>query len=644
MKGNCLTRRLSGLMAIRGLILALVLVIGGGCEETRTGGQILPALGVTFVGPQALVPGSRLVVRGTGFVLPEAAELTVQLDGLLAGVPFAVSAPADRIDDETVVVTIVGDLQQVLIPPGADLSRLAGRLTVTRRARDANGNLGEAESQGRDFDLTVSQTITPELVSVAPEQLYVGELVTLTGSRFLFPSEGVTLVELSGQIVTAAPARLIAVQGLQVPAIPSGDERDAIDFVLTPDVLGIIPGRFTGTMRVINSSRVGITTVSEPVAVDLPLAPPRIDEVTPLAASRGQWIRVRGRGFLAADGLLQAAMVLVLDGTFRPAIGGQIALTGPRALTLVPDIQLDNQLVSTVLRVGRDGSGQLTGLGLIAGTFEGTISPWLFLGPDLVKGEALSFTFQVLPQKQVVYLRELPGFDDALVEFGLLAEKAAVKARILEVCVRDYQGVHIEFTWDEPTEYAEYGVVEIAGRDPNGTGLFGLDNTSGKDVGNLRFNDIIGGYNADTQAEGYSAYGGIFPAEFMNLSARLGDNPLSSQRFDDVFGPVAPALDGKPAERGELDAGGARAADIREAVRVYGNLVGSTVSHEIGHSLGLANVDGQFHNAGDNPGWIMDSGTFRTFEERGEVDGQGPSFFEPESMNYLRGILPLPVQ
>ena len=61
----------------------------------------------------------------------------------------------------------------------------------------------------------------------------------------------------------------------------------------------------------------------------------------------------------------------------------------------------------------------------------------------------------------------------------------------------------------------------------------------------------------------------------------------------------------------------------------------------MGHSLGLANLDGQFHNIGDNPGWLMDSGSNRPFEERAELDGQGPSFFEEASLTYLKTILPL---
>ena len=70
----------------------------------------------------------------------------------------------------------------------------------------------------------------------------------------------------------------------------------------------------------------------------------------------------------------------------------------------------------------------------------------------------------------------------------------------------------------------EYGIVDC-GEDPNGSGLFGLDNTAGKDVGNERFDDVIGGFNADTRAQGYAAYGGIRVGA-LNLSPTLSDSPL----------------------------------------------------------------------------------------------------------------------
>jgi hypothetical protein len=69
--------------------------------------------------------------------------------------------------------------------------------------------------------------------------------------------------------------------------------------------------------------------------------------------------------------------------------------------------------------------------------------------------------------------------------------------------------------------------------------------------------------------------------------------------------------------------------------------VGSTVSHELGHSLGLADPKGtRFHNLGDGPNRLMDKGGSRPFEERAELMGQGPSMYCQEAYEYLREILP----
>jgi hypothetical protein len=76
-------------------------------------------------------------------------------------------------------------------------------------------------------------------------------------------------------------------------------------------------------------------------------------------------------------------------------------------------------------------------------------------------------------------------------------------------------------------------------------------------------------------------------------------------------------------------------------VFVIGNLIGGTLSHEIGHSLGLANpyADG-FHDAGDEPNRLMDAGGDRPFLERAELQGKGPGVFCDDEYTYLRQILP----
>jgi hypothetical protein len=77
------------------------------------------------------------------------------------------------------------------------------------------------------------------------------------------------------------------------------------------------------------------------------------------------------------------------------------------------------------------------------------------------------------------------------------------------------------------------------------------------------------------------------------------------------------------------------------AVFVLGNLIGGTLAHEIGHSLGLANpfMDG-FHDNGDEPNRLMDSGGDRPFLERAELQNLGPGVFCDDEYKYLRDILP----
>ena len=265
---------------------------------------------------------------------------------------------------------------------------------------------------------------------------------------------------------------------------------------------------------VVNVNDVAGTVTSSPLPVrGLRLEGPIISDMTPLAASRGQWIELTGKGFTAPDGLLQVATILLLEGQFQPRLGGPLVeLRGPNALTLVPDRRPATHSWGRCCGWASTPMAIWKAWGFCRGRLPEPWRPWSFSGADSTKGRGLPITFEVLPQRQVIYLKLLPAFESALAEFGLLLQKEAIKARVLEVLQRDYANVSITFTYEVPTAYAEYGVVEIAGRDPNGTGLFGLDNTSGKDIGNLRFDDIVGGFNADTQSMAMLPTGASFRA------------------------------------------------------------------------------------------------------------------------------------
>jgi hypothetical protein len=120
-----------------------------------------------------------------------------------------------------------------------------------------------------------------------------------------------------------------------------------------------------------------------------------------------------------------------------------------------------------------------------------------------------------------VFVSFLSSFSETLRTFGLRAVETDVRAQLLDKFRRTYAGVNVEVRDAPPDDYyvGGYAVVEIGGPDPNGRGLFGYDNTPGKDVGNLRLHDRIGGANAEVQEDGYPGYGGIFVESFLCWSS-----------------------------------------------------------------------------------------------------------------------------
>ena len=133
--------------------------------------------------------------------------------------------------------------------------------------------------------------------------------------------------------------------------------------------------------------------------------------------------------------------------------------------------------------------------------------------------------------------------------------------------------------------------------------------------------------------------------------ARLDVDPT---HFDAIFDAVRPDT-GTPVSAAEVRAGIPALGDDRRlprcarsrrrrigcAVFVLGNLIGTTLTHEAGHSLGLADPTGEaFHDPGDGVNRLMDAGGDRPFEERAELLGQGPAVFCGDEYIYLRTVLP----
>jgi hypothetical protein len=323
-------------------------------------------------------------------------------------------------------------------------------------------------------------------------------------------------------------------------------------------------------------------------------------------------------------------------------------------LTLVPAFDSGQHLRYVLDET--DALGQVIDLRRASGTLTGQIAPLTRKGNDEADGDATPVTLQLLPVKQVIYVRFMPSYQASLALYGVGNAQADVQKRIFSVAARDYAGVNVELRATPPTDFALYSEVDVEGPDPNALGLFGYDNTPGKDVGNMRLFDRIGGVNATTQSDGYPGYGGIFVDNFMVYSdhpaSRVQGQGIGTGDFDRVFDALRPDT-GSPVSEPEARAGikaltsGSACGTARDrativacGVFVLGNLVGTTLTHEVGHSLGLADPTGElFHDPGDAPDRLMDAGGDRPFLERAELQGQGPGVFCGDEYVYLRGIL-----
>jgi len=339
-------------------------------------------------------------------------------------------------------------------------------------------------------------------------------------------------------------------------------------------------------------------------------------------------------------------------------LAGTFTRTGstpvPISMTLIPEF-VGGRLVRYVINTD-DELGQALDLRKDTGKFTGSLTPIVSYGADRVRGASKQASFAIAPVKQVVHLRFEPSYVEGLRDFGLRAVDKRIRERIIEVCKRAYQGVNIEFRTEPVTDFALFAAVELVGVDPNGTGLFGYDNSPGKDNGNERLYDLLGGVNALTQTDGYPGFGGVFVRSLMGFSKHPSGGvksvPGADNLFDRMFDPFRPDQGGDPVRAADLAGalpqvtGAACPADDRKqqvacAIFVMGNLIGGTLAHEIGHSLGLANPYMQgFHNAGDAPNRLMDAGGDRPFVERAELEGMGPGVFCDDEYAYLRVILP----
>ncbi|MEM1030496.1 MAG: hypothetical protein AAF928_01090 [Myxococcota bacterium] len=632
-------------------------VLLGGCTDGEPDAEVPPPVSsdpvidmeIDDIAPGTLVPGSTLVIGGRNFVPDFAGPTTLTLEGEVDGVRASLALPARFVDYERLEVTWSGD-------------GMGGRREGTFRgqaALEAESDLDARWHRSIPAPLTLrfAPHLTPRVDGLEGNVAFVNDRITVRGDDFLLGrDEGVTvaLVEgcfrpSDGTVCTPVGPTTIA-----APAVEATD-RTTVTFPFSPAIAGIAPGTFEGSVAVRNQHPDGTTLGPDPQPLVATIAPPVIAGLSTPSASLGQYVDIDGRGFVGPrDGDPLAVTTVVLTGTFTPDGGGSPFDTD---LTLVSEFVGGNR-VRYVLNE-EDELGQAIDLRTITGRYAGTATPTVTDGAATVVGTSIDVSLEIAPVRQVVWLRYRPTYTESLRRFGLRAADRAIRQRVREVVERDYGGVNVVLREARPEDYALYSEVELSGPDPNGIGLLGYDNTPGKDVGNLRLYDRLGGVNALTQSDGFPGYGGVFIESLFVFSEDPGALSVAAGRghplFDRIFDPFRPDRDGTPATREEVDAApppltsGAgcptvsadRPGQLACAVWTLGNLIGGTLSHEIAHSLGLADPHGEaFHNLTDKQGALMDRGAERPFVERAELDGAAPAVFCTQNYAYLQGILP----
>ena len=646
---------------IRGVLatgLAFASVFALSCSSSSSGRDPgLEGLDVVEVKPALAVPGTEFLVEGRSFVDGQWGTSRVVFEGSFEGDggsrDVRVAAAANFLDFDELRVNVDDDF---LAQMGTGSGTFRGDVFVEV---DSSVDGETYRSRSIPKEIAFRDFLEPAVTSIDSGQLiFVNDKIGVLGDGFLLTeSEGQTVAVVNGCFVDdELGGSCVEVAETEIPLVPvTRFDRTMATFAFHPRIVGIKPGAFTGTVVIRNRQPVA-SSDSAASAIQYDLTEPIVFSVSPTAVSLGQFADIVGGGFVGnpegggEDGLT----LLELVGTFTPSGQTDGAAVD---LVLIPQF-LEGRVVRYVLNED-DSLGQSIDLRRVTGSFVGNITPVTEYGGDTVRGGSSEFNLGIAPVKQVVYLNFRPTYVESLRAFGIRAVDRQIRDRIAEVVQRDYATVNLEVRLERPDDFSLYAEVDISGPDPNGLGLLGYDNTPGKDTQNERLFDRIGGVNATTQEDGFPGFGGVFIESLFAFSKNPGSYADSigaaDDLFDQTFDAFRPDRDGTAITGVDLagagitilesgascPSAGSRGEKISCAVWVLGSLIGTTLSHEIGHSLGLANPFGEgFHNSSDEANRLMDSGGDRPFAERAELNGLGPARFCTTEYDYLREILP----
>lgn len=622
-----------------------------GCNEPndiRQMDTVLVDLSLTAVSPTSWIPGTQVAAEGDAFVDDPWGTSRLRLRGSSdRATGIDVSLPLSFGSFERLDTVIEASVVDALGGSGAQFE---GNATVEVISAVDGSTYSSAPL---DLQIVVNDFLTPRLDMVETGGIiFPNEKIDLGAFDLLLPGEGQTLAIVAGCFAPLGTEACTPIAGAEVPVVVNPD-RDGGWFAFSPKIAGIEPGHFEGTVSLRNVHDSGDLTASADLPVAYDLTEPILYGASTDRATLGQFVDIDGAGFVGNG---EGDTVLQFAGNFASQDGVTMQ---PFNVLLVPEF-VDGQTVRYVVSETDSIAQELGSFGLTvrysAGTFEGLVTPEISYGNQTVLGDPTPFAFSLQPVKQVVYVEFLPSYTESLRHFGVRAVDQMIRERVFAVLQRDYVTLGVEFRDTEPTDYALYAEVEVGGPDPNGLGLLGYDNTPGKDTENQRLYDRIGGVNALTQEDGFPGFGGVFIESLLGYSSDPAGyaQPIEpNENFDAIFDPFRPERGGTPVMASDLADGvptlssgdscpttaDDRRLQLSCAIWALGNMVGTTVSHEIGHSLGLADPYGPaFHNSGDAPNRLMDAD--RPFEERAQIGDTGHSLFCVDEYDYLRAILP----
>jgi hypothetical protein len=629
------------------LLFALALCCACGPSQTRDTG--LDGLRLDTADPGLIVPGSTLVLCGASFVDAYLGSTKVVFDGVVGTNPVQFQLPARFVSAARVEVPV--DAAFIAAVGGRLQGQLEGTLAIeVRSSVDAQLH----RSTELQVSVPLQDQATPSLARVGDGPTYVNQPIELEGTNFLLGGdEGTLAARLTGCFTPSEGGDCGPPVDVTLPAQPTSEfDRTRASIVYATSISGIGPGHFSGVITLVNQHKSGAQVASDTLPVAFDVRPPMISGASTTAASLGQYVVIDGGGFVG--GADDESTVLHLVGGFVDRQGKQT----PLDVVLVPEFLSGPQLRFVLDE--NDSLGTLIDLRKRPGTITGTIAVTVQKGEQTLSATPIPVKLEILPVKQVVFIEFQNSYLSSLHLFGLHAADAQIRARTIALSQRIYDSLNIEFRSEQPTDFALYSTVDIAGPDPNGLGYYGYDNTPGKDVGNLRLYDRIGGVNATTQADGYAGFGGVFVESFFSFSNHpngLAEAATVEPMFDSIFDPFRPDAGGNELTATELAAldppiltsgdGCPAAHDDRRmqvacAIWTLGNLIASTMVHEVGHSLGLSDPYGpsmSYHNIGDLPDRLMEVGEARPFTERALL-GDGPAQFCDTEYDYLRTVLP----